>query len=178
MRWHVVAERSTVVVAARSSMGPINFAAREPEGWIEATVVDDVVDLTQPVAASVEFNLKNLRSGSDFYDMELLRRIDARRHPLTRVELRVAEHLGGDRFQLSGELSFHDQVRPITGAVTVKVDDQRLLVEGEKVIDIRDFDVPAPTMLMVRIYPDVRVHLFLEARPAGAGHDVEGPEGV
>ena len=26
-------------------------------------------------------------------------------------------------------------------------------------IDIRDFAVPSPTVLMLRIYPDVRVHL-------------------
>jgi hypothetical protein len=40
---------------------------------------------------------------------------------------------------------------------------QRLVVSGEKVIDIRDFQLAAPTMLMLRIYPDVRVFLHLEA---------------
>ncbi len=34
---------------------------------------------------------------------------------------------------------------------------------GEQVFDIRDFDVPSPTVLMLRIYPDVRVHLHVEA---------------
>ena len=39
----------------------------------------------------------------------------------------------------------------------------RLVVTGEQVFDIRDFDVPSPTVLMLRIYPDVRVHLHVEA---------------
>ena len=37
---------------------------------------------------------------------------------------------------------------------------------GENVFDIRDFDVVAPNVLMLRIYPDVRIELQLEARPA------------
>jgi len=37
-------------------------------------------------------------------------------------------------------------------------------VIGEHVFDIRDFDVATPTVLMLRIYPDVRVELQLELR--------------
>jgi hypothetical protein len=40
-----------------------------------------------------------------------------------------------------------------------------LHVVGEHVFDIRDFDVAAPTVLMFRIYPDVRLELQLEATP-------------
>ena len=40
---------------------------------------------------------------------------------------------------------------------------QRLVVTGEQVFDIRDFAIPSPTMLMLRIFPDVRVRLHVEA---------------
>ena len=36
---------------------------------------------------------------------------------------------------------------------------------GEEVVDIRDFGIASPTVLMLRIYPDVRVRLHVEAEP-------------
>jgi hypothetical protein len=41
--------------------------------------------------------------------------------------------------------------------------DRRLVVRGEQVVDIRDFGVASPTVLMLRIYPDVEVGLQVEA---------------
>ena len=53
---------------------------------------------------------------------------------------------------------------PPQGTVSVELaPNDRLVVTGEQVFDIRDFDVPSPTVLMLRIYPDVRVHLHVEA---------------
>ncbi len=43
------------------------------------------------------------------------------------------------------------------------ISDDRILISGEQVFDIRDFAVPSPTMLMLRIFPDVRVRLQVEA---------------
>ena len=68
------------------------------------------------------------------------------------------------RYSVSGDLTFHGVTRPRDGTVNVEVGaDRRLVVTGEQVFDIRDFDVPSPTVLMLRIYPDVRVHLHVEA---------------
>ena len=39
----------------------------------------------------------------------------------------------------------------------------RIVISGEQVFDIRDFALPSPTMLMLRIFPDVRVRLYAEA---------------
>ena len=38
-------------------------------------------------------------------------------------------------------------------------------MSGEQVFDIRDFDIASPTVLMLRIYPDVIVQLQVEALP-------------
>jgi hypothetical protein len=54
--------------------------------------------------------------------------------------------------------------RPAEGTVCVEaISDRRLVITGEQVFDIRDFAVASPTMLMLRIYPDVRVRLHAEA---------------
>ena len=113
----------------------------------------------------MEIAVDGLRSGNGLYDAELLRRIDARRFPTALLDLTDCAASGaGRRYRLTGELTFHGVTRPAQGTVQVEVDaDSRLVVTGEQVFDIRDFDVPSPTVLMLRIYPDVRVHLHVEA---------------
>ena len=44
-----------------------------------------------------------------------------------------------------------------------------LAVTGEQAVDIRDFDISSPTVLMLRIYPDVVVKLYLEAEQIVGG---------
>jgi hypothetical protein len=56
------------------------------------------------------------------------------------------------------------------GTVNVEaLSDRRLVITGEQVFDIRDFAVPSPTVLMLRIFPDVRVHLHAEAEREDVG---------
>ncbi len=70
----------------------------------------------------------------------------------------------GGRYRLAGELDFHGVTRRVEGAVDLAAaTDRRLVATGEQVFDIRDYAVPSPTVLMLRIYPDVRVHLHVEA---------------
>jgi polyisoprenoid-binding protein YceI len=105
-----------------------------------------------------------LRSGNGLYDAELMRRIDARRFPTIALDLRDCTEIGnGGRYRLAGDITFHGLARPLEGTVEVALGNERLLVTGQQVIDIRDFDLPSPTVLMLRIYPDVRVHLQVEA---------------
>jgi hypothetical protein len=61
-------------------------------------------------------------------------------------------------------LTFHGITRRTEGTVQLEaVSDERIIVSGEQVFDIRDFALPSPTMLMLRIFPDVRVRLYAEA---------------
>ena len=43
--------------------------------------------------------------------------------------------------------------------------DGSIIVTGGNAFDIRDFDIASPTVLMLRIYPDVTVKLQVEAVP-------------
>ncbi len=43
--------------------------------------------------------------------------------------------------------------------------DGSIIVTGGHAFDIRDFDIASPTVLMLRIYPDVTVKLQVEAVP-------------
>jgi PadR family transcriptional regulator len=164
-RFHLVPDRSVVLVEARSTVGAISFGALGLTGWIDAEIVHGSVSIDAPPSAHVEVKMDTLRSGNSVYDAELLRRIDARRHPVATVDLRdCAVSRPGERYRLQGEITFHGVTRPTRGTVHVEAAaDHRLVVTGEQVLDVRDFNIVSPTVLMLRIYPDVRVHLHVEA---------------
>jgi hypothetical protein len=162
-RFAVQPEQSTVTIEARSSVGPIQWEASGAEGWVEADLLDGAIDTSVAPRAHLALSVRRLQSGNTLYDAELMRRIDARRHPTTTVVLRQAT-AAEDRYQLLGDVTFHGVTRQLRGSVIARVDDAgRLLVEGEQTFDIRDFRVPSPTILMLKIFPDVRVRLRLEA---------------
>ena len=164
-RFRVVPDRSVVMINARSSVGPITFGAIGVTGYIEACVAARRVHATPFPAAHIEIEVEQLRSGNSLYDAELLRRIEAKRHPTVSLDLRACAALGATgRYQLGGEVTFHGVSRPLDGTVSVVMtSDHTLVVRGEQVVDIRDFGVASPTVLMLRIYPDVVAGLQIEA---------------
>ena len=164
-RFRVVPDRSAVMIDARSSVGPITFGAIGVTGMIELAVVGRRVCPDPYPTAHLEISVDQLRSGNSLYDAELMRRIDARRHPTVSLDLRACTAVGSTgRYQLVGEVTFHGVSRPLDGTVSVAMSSNHLLViRGEQVVDIRDFGVVSPTVLMLRIYPDVVVGLQIEA---------------
>ncbi len=164
-RFSLVPDRSAVLFEVRSTVGPLSFGAIGVTGSVEAVVADGTIRSVTPSSARLEVDMSDLHSGNSMYDAELSRRIEARRYPKANVVLDECVPGGqGHRYLLKGELTFHRVTRPIQGTISVDVHtDRRLVITGEQVFDIRDFAIPSPTVLMLRIYPDVRVRLHAEA---------------
>jgi DNA-binding PadR family transcriptional regulator len=164
-----VPERSVVLIEARSTVGPITFGAIGVTGTIQAYVRDGVVCADEPPTAHLEIEVDKLRSGNGLYDAELLRRIDARRYPVVALDLHDCAPVGvANRYRVSGDVTFHGASRRLHGTVNVaQAAENKLVVGGAQVFDIRDFDIALPTVLMLRIYPDVRVQLQVEAESEG-----------
>ena len=174
-RFHVVPDRSVVLIEVRSTVGPITFGAVGVTGTIDAEVHDGVVRPGSHPSAHLEVEVTQLRSGNALYDAELMRRIDARRHPVVALDLRGCTAVGAapHRYHIDGEVTLHGSTRPLEGTVGLTFTSEgKLVVSGEQVFDIRDFDIASPTVLMLRIYPDVLVQLQVEADPVLAG--IEG----
>jgi len=163
--WRLIPDRSVILIEVRSTVGPLSFGAIGVSGWVEAAVQDGLVRADPPPSSQIVIDVSGLRSGNGLYDAELLRRIDARRFPTATVDLRTCSPSGLiARYHLEGALTFHGATRPVQGTVSVEaVGDRRLIITGEQSFDIRDFALPSPTVLMLRIYPDVRVRLQVEA---------------
>jgi DNA-binding PadR family transcriptional regulator len=163
--FRVIPDRSVALIDARSSVGPITFGAIGLTGTIVASAAGRRVHPQPPPTAHLQMDVERLQSGNSLYDAELLRRIDARRHPTVSLELRACTPLGSTgRYRLAGDVTFHGESRPLDGTVSVVMPtDRTMVVRGEQVVDIRDFGVASPTVLMLRIYPDVLVKLQVEA---------------
>ena len=164
-------ERSAVLIDVRSTVGPLSFGTLGVTGTIHAAFAAGLLRTDLPPSGRLTIDVAGLNSGNRLYDAELLRRIDARGFPAAFVELRQCAVSGpGPRYRLAGELTFHGVTRLAEGTVTVDaISDRRLVITGEQVFDIRDFAIPSPTMLMLRIFPDVRVHLHAEAERRSVG---------
>jgi hypothetical protein len=169
-RLRVNPERSTVVVEAGSTVGPIAWEGMPLIG--EFAFAADVGDGDGIVADAspwgwLELRLESLTSGNQIYDAELLRRVDAHRHPIARVELDELSAAEGDGAYLAtGWLEFHGVARRLQGRLDLEArEDGTVLVTGAQDLDIREFGLPPPTMLTLRVYPDIRVHLIVEGEP-------------
>jgi len=175
----LVPERSVVLIEARSTVGPISFGAIGIGGWARASLCSGAIATVPPPEAHLEFEVRRLTSGNPVYDAELLRRVEADRFPTTAVDLVNCTSISQTGYRASGVVCFHGTSRQVEGTVRVEASPTgRLVVEGEQALDMRDFSIPVPTVLMLRIYPDVKVLLHVEAEPEGAGatRGGSGPE--
>lgn len=164
-RFALVPDRSAVLVEARSSVGPLTFGVIGLTGSIETRVRGGGVLPDELTKATVVVPTEGLRSGNAIYDAELRRRIDARRFPEVVLELDECVPSGAPHhYRVASEVTIHGVARRLEGTVLVdQPSPGRISVTGEQVVDIRDFDISSPTVLMLRIYPDVVVKLYLEA---------------
>jgi polyisoprenoid-binding protein YceI len=156
--------RSSIHVQARSNVGPIEFTSTDLTGDVMVYIDDGRLDVTRPPTASLTVPVASLASGNTMYDVEVQQRLHAQRYPTIRATLHAASPLPEGRFVLDGIVTIHGTSRALTGTVQMTLTDHpRLYVEGEHVIDMRDFDIRLPNALMLRIYPDVLVRFRLEA---------------
>ena len=162
-------EQSAVLLNVATSLGPVTFGANGIEGFIEAGVDDDGIDATSPTAAHLELLVSRLTSGNSAYDGELRRQIDARRFPTAYIDLH--EVVPVDRrsatFRVRGEVTLRGVTVPAEGVVVAELPEPGLLVvSGEESLNISDFGIPPPTLFMIKIDPEVKIRLYLEAREA------------
>lgn len=175
VRFEVLADRSAVLVEARSTVGPITFGVMGLTGSFETQTCDGAVCPDAGTTATVVIPTNELRSGNGMYDAELRRRIDARRYPKVTLTLQDCTASGvPDRYRVGGEVTIHGVTRRLDGTVHVAQPGPGVLsVTGEQAVDIRDFDIAIPTVLMLRIYPDVVVKLYIEAQEVVGDGDEE-----
>lgn len=136
-------------------------------GWIDLALdADGRLDPGAPVDGLVEFELGGMRSGNPLLDREAERRLDIRRHPTVTGRLTALSPADGG-YEGIGELDFHGITGPLQGVLSLSVNaEDELAIEGRAEFDVTDFGVQPPSLLLVKVHPDVRVELSAVALPA------------
>jgi PadR family transcriptional regulator PadR len=170
--FQLLPDRSVVFIEARSTVGPIGFGALGIRGWVRASLAGGAVATDPPPEAHLEFDVKDLSSGNRVYDAELRRRVDADRFPTAAIDLISCAPISRASCRVAGLISFHGTSREAEGTVRLEASTERgvLVAEGEQAFDMRDFSISVPAVLMLRIFPDVKVLLHVEAEPVAAAH--------
>jgi polyisoprenoid-binding protein YceI len=164
LRFSLDPVRSCVWVDARSSLLPIKTQTRGLQGWVELSLLPDgAVNLDVPVQGRLEIAVDRLSSGNQLYDRELKRRIDARHHPLIIGQISGVSPGGRQgRYRVAGDLSFHGETRAFEHDMTIAVHGKSSIeLKGDRVFDIREFGMKPPSMLMLKVYPEVAVRVEL-----------------
>jgi polyisoprenoid-binding protein YceI len=162
-RYNFDSDRSCVWVSGRSSLHPINTETRGITGWFEAGAHEDgTLDLDAPIKGELQVAVEKLTSGNSIYDRELRRRIDARRHPTIegRVTRIVAEGTH-PHYSVTGDIVFHGKTRSFEHAMEIQISEDEVALTGDYVFDIREFGMNPPSMLMIRVYPEIAVRIEL-----------------
>lgn len=162
-RYRIVPERSSVRIAARSTLHPLTVAADGLEGWF---------DLGPEPGGRLRLAVERLSCGSRFEDRELRRRIDARRFPSIDGVLTGAERPDDDGgvYRVSGNITFHGVTRSYKDEMCVEaIDATTVRMAGRAQFDLRDFGMTPPRVLFVRVEPqvDVAVEIVAEQEEEG-----------
>jgi polyisoprenoid-binding protein YceI len=163
-RFQVVPECSQLWIEAQSSLHPIHAEATGIRGEAEITQSDGRLVVDPPPCAWIELPVEQLHSGNASQDQEMLRTLDAHRFPTVNVKLQEVTPLPQpNRYRLHGTLTFHGVTCSVQVDVTATiVGDQTLTIEGEYVLDMREYGVTPPRLLWVlQVYPQVKVRMRL-----------------
>jgi YceI-like domain len=156
---------SKVEIHARSSLHPIHASTSAISGEAAGQVRDGLVVMERDPTGFVELSVSALRSWNPIEDVAMRRAVDAGAFPLLRYELISAE--GGPKiFELRGALVMHGVRKEFEADVEVSIAGEWLTVEGEHTFDVRDFGITPPSLLGLRVHPDVRVGARLVGKAA------------
>ena len=64
-------------------------------------------------------------------------------------------------YVVTGEISFHGKTRTFEHGMQIEVHEDGVALTGDDVFDIREFGMKPPSMLMVRVYPEIAVRVEL-----------------
>ena len=120
--------------------------------------------LDRPYSATLTLPVDSLKCGNALQDREMRRRLDASRYPTITARVTQGEALSrGGRYLISARLALHGRTRAIESTVRLRVTGTTMTVDGDQVINVKDFGVAPPRLIMLRMEPEVRVRSHIVA---------------
>jgi hypothetical protein len=113
----------------------------------------------------VDMPVEGLTSGNGMMDQQMWNLIDSKRFPRISADLRELQTGSATgRFAASGDVTLSGRSRRYDGELAFGQIGGDLVVDGELVVDIRDFGLTPPSFLVLRVDPVVKVRLHLIAK--------------
>lgn len=167
-RYIVSPSESSVRVEARSTLHTVRATGSGLTGYVTAGWnADGSLGTTPQPAVHVEFPIDQVASGNAIQDREMRKLVDAARFPKVAADLRSLELLSPpSRYKASGEITFAGRARAYDGEVTITGDPESVTIDGELPVDIRDFGLKPPSLVILKVDPVLRIRLRLVARRA------------
>jgi polyisoprenoid-binding protein YceI len=167
-RYVVSSGESSLTVEARSTLHPVRAIGIGLSGYVAAGWnADGSLASTPQPAMHVEFPIDQISSGNALQDREMRKLVDATRFPKAAADLRSLELLSPpNRYKASGDITFVGRKRAYDGELTISGDGESLTVDGDVRLDIRDFGLKPPNLLILKVDPVLSIRLRLVARKA------------
>ncbi|MEA2638290.1 MAG: hypothetical protein QOE18_1347 [Chloroflexota bacterium] len=165
-QFRVNSSQSSVKVGLRINLHPSHIEANALTGVIECEVDDQGRPrLDQPYSAELSLPVDAIKSGNSIQDREMRRRFDVGRYPTITARVTKGEALEGEgRYRAVAQLSMHGQSREISGEIQLRVDGTTMTIDGQQVINVKDFGIDPPRLIILKVEPevDLRVHIVAE----------------
>jgi polyisoprenoid-binding protein YceI len=165
-RFAVSAVDSSLSIDARSTLHAVHATASGLTGYLIAAQNSDGTLASAPAPIlHVEFPIDSVRSGNALQDREMRRLVDAGRFPKVTGDLRSVDSIAPpNRYRAGGDITLVGRTRTYGAEFTMTSDGESITVEGELAVDIRDFGLKPPSLLILKVDPILRVSLRLVAR--------------
>lgn len=115
--------------------------------------------------ASVPFHFRDVATGKDKRDAAMHEWQHTEKFPEGEFALASLEPLQPGRYAARGQLTFHGVTHELAFPVTISTDHAMYAIDGEAVLDTRDFGLPIIRILgLIKVDPLVTVSFHLQGR--------------
>jgi polyisoprenoid-binding protein YceI len=159
----VASSSSSLSFDGKSTLHAVHGTASQLTGSITAAIEDGALALEPSPEMHVEFPVERLSSGNGLQDKETWKLLDSKRNPKIAADLRHLTSTGNGAYRATGDITMSGRKKTYEGDLTIKATSDRIAVDGALIIDIRDFGLQPPRLLMVSVEPQVTVKLHLVA---------------
>jgi polyisoprenoid-binding protein YceI len=163
-RFVVDSSKTTVDVGLKVNVHPSHIKASGLTGFIECELTaDGKPNLDAPYSAELTLPVDGIKSGNSLQDREMRRRFDAKTYPTIVSKVTKGEALPDGRYHAIAQLTMHGVTREIDGDVDVRIDGKEMTVTGEQTINVKDFGIDPPRLIILKVEPDVDVKVSIVA---------------
>jgi polyisoprenoid-binding protein YceI len=161
--------QSKVDIDLKVNLHPSHITATGLTGTIECELDEEGRPrLDRPYTADLVLPVSAISSGHGLQDREMRRRFDSSRYPVIEAKVTRGEAINGHdgRYRATAQLSMHGHTKELSGEVALQVTGDTMTVDGEHVINVKDYGIEPPRLIILKVEPDVDLRAHIVAKQA------------